>query len=715
MMSRSIRGARWLVALVLALAGTASAAAYAEPNVLLDGVRHLRQGGAAEWAEFPHATDGARLELPFESRANAQDVCLSLRQRDVKQAWKVRVNDRVIGDLVRDENAMVVCLTVPAGVLRDGINVLLIEAAKAEPPDDVEVGSVVLHSRSRADVLRDGTLVVHVLEENGWGAGEELRAVPVPARVTVLTEDGSALQETGAQSGGALAVRAGVVLTGNGDAEIPLPAGRFVVRAGRGFEYSLGEVQVELKPGERIEKTIRLRRVVPTEGYVACDTHVHTLTHSGHGDASIQERMITLAAEGIELPIATDHNVQIDYEAIARQAGVRRYFTPVTGNEVTTPVGHFNVFPVRAGAEPPNHRLNDWAGIFDEIQSRGGARVVILNHARDLHSGVRPFGPKRFNAAVGVSRLDWPFRMNGMETVNSGAIQTDVRQLFRDWMVLLNAGYRVTPVGSSDSHDVARHFVGQGRTYIRCDDRDAGNINVDQAVQSFVDGHVMVSYGLLAELSVQQGRQRSASGDMAAVEGDHVPVRVRVLGPQWASLSHVEIYANGELVREVRPFEDMRAVLRTTGVLWDETWNMPRPSHDVHLVAIATGPGVRGLHWPMAKPYQPVSPEWQPLCLGCSGAVWIDADDDGRVTPAREYAVSVVARADGDLSRVLDLLHDFDSAVAAQAAHLLETAGGRSVLSAESRQRTAAAAPQVRAGFERYIEAVRQGVMAEAE
>ncbi len=37
-------------------------------------------------------------------------------------------------------------------------------------------------------------------------------------------------------------------------------------------------------------------------------------------------------------------------------------------------------------------------------------------------------------------------------------------QLFHDWMELLNAGYQITPVGCSDSHDVGRHFVGQERT-----------------------------------------------------------------------------------------------------------------------------------------------------------------------------------------------------------------------------------------------------------
>ena len=46
--------------------------------------------------------------------------------------------------------------------------------------------------------------------------------------------------------------------------------------------------------------------------------------------------MLTLAGEAIELPIATDHNKHIDYTDLAIELGVRKYFTPVIGNEVTT-------------------------------------------------------------------------------------------------------------------------------------------------------------------------------------------------------------------------------------------------------------------------------------------------------------------------------------------------------------------------------------------
>ena len=53
-------------------------------------------------------------------------------------------------------------------------------------------------------------------------------------------------------------------------------------------------------------------------------------------DSTLDERVLTIAGEGIELPIATEHNRQIDYHAAAVKHAVRQYFTPVVGNEVTT-------------------------------------------------------------------------------------------------------------------------------------------------------------------------------------------------------------------------------------------------------------------------------------------------------------------------------------------------------------------------------------------
>ena len=59
----------------------------------------------------------------------------------------------------------------------------------------------------------------------------------------------------------------------------------------------------------------------------------------------MEERVIAIAGEGIEIAVATDHNHHTDYRPTMDKVGVKEDFTAITGNEVTTPIGHFNAFP----------------------------------------------------------------------------------------------------------------------------------------------------------------------------------------------------------------------------------------------------------------------------------------------------------------------------------------------------------------------------------
>ncbi len=37
-----------------------------------------------------------------------------------------------------------------------------------------------------------------------------------------------------------------------------------------------------------------------TSGFIAADTHLHTLTFSGHDNAMVEDRLLTSASEGVE-------------------------------------------------------------------------------------------------------------------------------------------------------------------------------------------------------------------------------------------------------------------------------------------------------------------------------------------------------------------------------------------------------------------------------
>src|SRR4051812_5582095 len=98
----------------------------APPRVLTAKMHHLRTDGPREWAEFPETAELSSLRLSFQAKSNPVEFFLRLRQRDVKETWRVLINGKPLGRLVQDENAMTVGFPVPPQTLIDGENSFVI-------------------------------------------------------------------------------------------------------------------------------------------------------------------------------------------------------------------------------------------------------------------------------------------------------------------------------------------------------------------------------------------------------------------------------------------------------------------------------------------------------------------------------------------------------------------------------------------------------------
>ena len=276
--------------------------------IITERIHHVRSGAEREWAEFPGQAEGTELIRTFQATPNTGEQKLRLRHRDLKQGWRVLVNVKEIARLPFDEADMITYWVVPAGTLRDGANELRIHCTGAAS-DDVLIGPVTLIDRPREQVLLEATVDVSVHEAPGGRA--------VPSRITVADEHAT-LVSPGNVSDAQHAVRPGVVYSGSGAVRLSLPAGRYVIYAGRGFEYSVARAEVELAQGTHASRSLTIRREVDTTGWAAMDTHVHTGAFAGHGDAAIEERMLTIAGEGVELPVSTEHNMRVDFDARSR-------------------------------------------------------------------------------------------------------------------------------------------------------------------------------------------------------------------------------------------------------------------------------------------------------------------------------------------------------------------------------------------------------------
>jgi len=620
----------------------------------------LGNAGAPEWEQFAaDPPQGTRFDLTFPAEPNPAEATLFIRQDDVKEEWLVQLNGRRLGTLFLMEADLIHTLAVPSGSLRSGENTLSIFPALPDTADDIVLHEITLATGSPREATGRAELSVRVADSAGQ---------PLPARITVVDEHDTLVALIAADGSSPLAVRPGVAYTGNGEARLGLRPGRYRVHASRGVEYEVASEQVEIVAGKIREVSLQIAREVPTPGFVSCDTHVHTFTHSRHGDATLDERILTLAGEGVELPIATEHNLHADYSEAAGRMKVSRWFTPVIGNEVTTAKGHFNLFPVHPSAPVVDSKITDWPKLMDAIRAAPETRVILLNHPRGVHAGFRPFARENFNAATGENKVGPEFTFNALEVLSSGAQQTDYLRVYGDWFALLNHGYRITAVGASDSHDVSRFIVGQARTYLAVADEDPARIDIHGACRSLVEGRALVSMGLLTQIKVEG---KFGVGDLATKLPEQVHVEVRVLGPKWVNAAHVALFANGVQIRE----ESLSAQTAPASEKGRITWAIARPLHDVHLVAIATGPAVTAPYWAMTRPYQPASPRWQGRAIGSTNPVWLDCDGDDRFTSARAYARHLVEAHLSDPARLLAALAQFDQAVAAQAASLCSGAG----------------------------------------
>jgi hypothetical protein len=666
---------------------------FAQSRVLDATMHHLRVGGHPEWLGFP-GSPKAEMRVDFDCSANPGEMIIRLGQEDIKRNWQVLLNGEPIGKLVADESPMLAYFSVPPMLLRSGNNTLAVMTSDTIP-DDIMVGKVVLITGPVQQLVTESRVQVTITD----GA----TGLPLPGRLTIVNHD-RMLQPVAATPAPNMAHRPGSVYLGDGAGSFTLPAGSYTVYANHGFEYGVDSSRLVVKKGATVNMKLIISKEVLVTGWISSDTHIHTLTYSGHGDATAAERVLTIAGEGIEMPVTTDHNIKVDLDSLSLAMGMRKYFTPVTGYEFTTALGHFNVFPQSPGSGVPDVHINSWDGLSKVLAPKKD-EIIILNHARDVHSGFAPFDPADHISVTGKDLRGWEFPANAMEVLNSSSQQADFMNLFNDWFGMLNRGYRLTPVGASDSHTLSQYLLGQGRTYIKLGNADRAAINVPEALTNFRDGKVMVSFGLLTEMRVND---QYGPGEMVPGTGKGLTVSVRVMGPGWTRASKVSLYANGVKIRE----EIIRGGGKP-GLKFSKTWQLPAPAQDLFIVCIAEGPEPVNAFWRVPKPYDPTSPKWTPRVIGASGAIWIDGDKDGNRTSAYSYARKLVAEANGSFSDLVKSMAGYDESVAAQVAGILQEQGRR----LNSRELTKALKHGNRAtqaGFEKFRKQYRQTAISRA-
>ena len=409
------------------------------------------------------------------------------------------------------------------------------------------------------------------------------RQAPSPARVTVLCdpspcEDLPDARELDLDQDRLHSAARAVAFAGmDGVASFELPPGAYRVVVSRGPHWTvwpslegepvtLGEEQ---RGGEPVRLEATIDEAIDRSGWRSADFHVHGI-NSPDAPVSLERRVLSFLAEGVDVMVSTDHDYITDYGPTIRALGAEDELKHIIGEELTTfDYGHYNGFPLEHKPDQRNGGAWDWAGaeglgatpaqIFEWMHSNEGEQVVMINHARGGY-----FSAMKVDLLRGVSEADatlsrlpptenlWDEGFTAMEVYNGYGLD-GFRGLYRAWLTLLGRGYKVTATAVSDTHKTLSTTAGGPRSWVYLGP-EAERWDEARFVRAVNRGQLIGSSGPLMSLEARALVDGTPSGTWAQL-GDTlelssgagattVELRVRARTPNWMSLTSAHVLSD---------------------------------------------------------------------------------------------------------------------------------------------------------------------------
>jgi hypothetical protein len=448
---------------------------------------------------------------------------------------------------------------------------------------------------------------------------------PIPAKVMFFDQSGTAPnyppnygEET--EPGGT----AEMIFARPTTETVPILPGTYNVVAMRGFEYDMDQKTVVVAPGQTASAQLALNRVVDTAGYLSSDFHIHGAP-SPDSDDLLTLKALSFGAEGLEVPIPTDHDVIFDYQPTIDSLGLTPFVRSIIGEEVSTTVyGHFNTFPCEILDQPNGGAVNwyfkDSPALFAAMRTNPAGPLIQVNHPRTALMGyfyALGFDPGTFavtNPNHTQSELVTSF--DAIEVMN-GKEASATSLVFPDWFSFLNRGFHITGDGNSDSHKARSAEVGTPRNYVQVGVDDVTQLDPAQFVAAVRAAKLTVSAGPFVTMSING----KGLGDMATLDAQgSVNVSVKVQAPTWMGpIETLELVRNGDVIQTVTmsasTADPTNPVVRYNGTLVDN------PTEDAwYIVEVISAGGNLG-------PIDGTHP------FAFTNPIWVDVNGNGVFDP----------------------------------------------------------------------------------
>lgn len=372
----------------------------------------------------------------------------------------------------------------------------------------------------------------------------------------------------------------------SGKETIAVRPGGYEVYISRGLEYEYEMKEVEISPDATASVSAMLKRSVDTTGYLSGDFHVHAAP-SFDSDDKLSEKMLSAVAAGLEVPIATDHDVRTDYLPTIKSLGLEKELNSLVGNELTTKrLGHFNMYPVTFYLNKRNHGAIDWIGlsmpeVYDAVRKDPEEKSVIqLNHPRDASLGYLNLISYNPETALTAQPQNFSWDFDAVEVLNGGGY-SEMETILIDWYSFLNRGHKVTGVGNSDSHGSYSLQIGYPRNFVKSTTDIPGDMNREEFINGILSNDVTVNGGAFVTMTVNGAEL----GQTATVINGKVDISIKVQVPSWIKPETLKIVEGGTTVKEV----DISG--GNSPVYYEGTISLGKPSADTWYMVIVEGSG----------------------------------------------------------------------------------------------------------------------------
>jgi hypothetical protein len=388
----------------------------------------------------------------------------------------------------------------------------------------------------------------------------------------------------------------------SGVREIDLEPGSYQVVVSRGTEYSAFKTGVvAITGGVTTAVNAKIGHVIDTPGFISSDYHTHMID-SPDSRISMANRCLSMAGEGLDNIVATDHSVITNLSPKIAEIGLTPFLHATPGEEVTTfDTGHYNSYP--QGLNPSRAQTRgstDWAApappgedfpsfgnyilspaqidalVQADPDNAGLGTITQINHI-DSHflplridTSQEPphanLDPGDFSGPGGSPGPSNPlfFRLDpsipefyhhfpALELWNGST--TGAQHEFLDlrigiWMNQLNQGLISTAIADTDTHTLHDLNSGGGRTWTPSSTDAPAGILDSEIASAVAAGKAVGGQGIYVQAALSAASTGETadfglgSATLVKTTDGSVDLDIDVQAPVWAPYDRIEIYMN---------------------------------------------------------------------------------------------------------------------------------------------------------------------------